>query len=1302
MIGSDIKVLQINLNRNQAATESALQLAVELKIDIIAVQEPWIFSKESTSPRSVQHPGFSQILPISQHRPRTLFYIAKDFKPIVNTAPRSPQDPDVLIVDITEGNSRIQLQNVYNEADQAGNGPDTLTRCIYQQMLYPSSVLIGDFNIHHPWWDPLAKPSQGADVFVDWIEQNELSLVNTPGTGTFFRPHMIRESVLDLTLATDSLASKIKDWQILPDLGSDHYGILFTMEGTQTEKVNDPSQSGRFNTKLANWDLFSSLLQSHCQGSILLNSMEFNNLDLDKIDQAELLEASESPLQELLDKIALELSNLITKAAQCSIPRIKTGARCKPWWSTELKELRKAMMRQQRLAKPTTPGQNWDPAAKQLYLQAKNTYFSEIKRAKQAHWNQFLEKEDSSSIYKALAYTKDRLVDKTPVIQNQTSFTGKCQALRTTLFPTPPETEKLSWENYESKEWDWPKLTKIELANACSAKVKGKTPGPDEITQDIITKAYNAIPEVFFKVYSYLLDSGYHPTCWKQAIGAILKKPKKPDYSEPKAYRVISLLNCLGKISERIFAQRLSFLAETTTLLHHSQIGSRLHKSAIDAALLLANEVEVNKRIKRITTALFLDIKGAFDHVAKNRLLAILQKLGLPISLISWISSFLSKRQLRLAFDGQTEEFSDINTGIPQGSPISPILFLIYIRDLFPGMASSIRVISYMDDIVLLISSTSLKKNIRILEREVKKLYALGAQHAIQFDLDKTELLHFTKSKKAKDFNLQLPNQVIVQPKELVRWLGIWYDSGLTFKQHVSTRVSQARSSFQRLARLANIEKGLSPFAFRQLYLACITNVADYGSPIWWKGQAQFKRPLQALQNLGLRKVLGVFKTAPIIPMEIEAALYPPDIRLDTSNRRYAFRILKLSPSHPINHESTVPGSQLDRLRNSIRSLADIDSLEPIQHFKYPPWKRETPYTVNISKLSKEEATMAHNAEIETKEARAQNQSQDHISIYTDASYIPALETTGIGVALAAYQHTAEGTRLIHQKTANIGPEQLVYNGELEGATLAVEYIASIARQNLKASIYADNQAALFRLKTPSDRPGQSCQIRATRATLQAKEKGTQVEFNWVPGHQDISGNEVADKLAKAATQSDPISNDISLAVLGSRIKSLTTSSWLEQLNKYDSIPNDNTLAYKHRFTLKIKSKIALPSNTRREWASAFFQLKIGHGYLKSYLKRLGHTENDRCRCGTKETAEHLLLGCKLFKEARAKLRMGFKVPLSLPLLLQTSTGIKATLEFIKETGVATRKWHLARKLEEEEEQERWENELEEWTQLRS
>jgi hypothetical protein len=138
-----------------------------------------------------------------------------------------------------------------------------------------------------------------------------------------------------------------------------------------------------------------------------------------------------------------------------------------------------------------------------------------------------------------------------------------------------------------------------------------------------------------------------------------------------------------------------------------------------------------------------------------------------------------------------------------------------------------------VDDITLSASSTSLQKNIRTLEKDAAKLVQLGAKMAIKFNIEKTELIHFTTSKEAIHATLKLPNGQTIHPAKKVKWLGIHLDSGLTFKEHIATRASQARSAFQRLSRLANIERGLTPFAIQQLYTACVISVADYGCQVY-------------------------------------------------------------------------------------------------------------------------------------------------------------------------------------------------------------------------------------------------------------------------------------------------------------------------------------------------------------------------------------------------------------------------------------------------------------------------------------
>ena len=138
-----------------------------------------------------------------------------------------------------------------------------------------------------------------------------------------------------------------------------------------------------------------------------------------------------------------------------------------------------------------------------------------------------------------------------------------------------------------------------------------------------------------------LLHAGHHPTCWKEATVVIIKKLGKPDYGNPKAYRPISLLNCLGKISEKIMASRLAHTAEKHHLLHHLQIGGRPKRSAVDAVMLLTSIVDQGKRDGKITSTLCIDVKGAFDNVFRQRLLQTLTQMRLYPAIIRWVIHFL-------------------------------------------------------------------------------------------------------------------------------------------------------------------------------------------------------------------------------------------------------------------------------------------------------------------------------------------------------------------------------------------------------------------------------------------------------------------------------------------------------------------------------------------------------------------------------------------------------------------------------------------------------------------------------------
>ena len=364
------------------------------------------------------------------------------------------------------------------------------------------------------------------------------------------------------------------------------------------------------------------------------------------------------------------------------------------------------------------------------------------------------------------------------------------------------------------------------------------------------------------------------------------------------------------------------------------------------------------------------------------------------------------------------------------------------------------------------------------------------------------------------------------------------------------------------MARLGNTHFGLSPTAMRQIYLACVVSIADYGSVVWWKGQEYAISLLQKLQNLAMRKILGVFKTAPILPMEVESCLQPPKIRLQANIRKFALRMSKLHFSHPVNYKMQkerdfilLKQTQLNRIKTCMENILDGGTTEIISPFVFPPWSQNLLYKVHISKKPKDKLAEMHNY------MKTKIDWEKTTFIYTDAS--SCKDGTGIGVGIVA---TDGFGQIKNQCITNIGENMMVYDGELEAITKAVEYASTRSKPGHQFEIYTDSQAALFRLAKPSDHPGQSCQLRAMRAAKIIANNMATVSLNWIPSHSDIEGNSKADRLAKEGTRITPATEDLSFAMARAQIQIKIKHEWLALLKHNDSKSRQKPLAYRKNF----------------------------------------------------------------------------------------------------------------------------------------
>jgi len=1302
-----LRFIQHNCHKNDVPLQTVLQQGLEKDIDIILLQEPYL-------PRingiyiCPSHAAYYPVLPQSDSnivvKPRVLSYIRK--RPGLEfVAPTSSQDPDFQVIRIIHPIEPFSIFNIYN-GHRDHNIPYTLDRLLRSYPILPQSptLVVGDFNLHHPWWNPQGNPAKAAEAerLVQWLSRTHTPLLDPEVVvnhgGTYKKPGLHYVSVIDLAFQGYFNHWVWTGWTYLPASGSDHEVITFSASSAAIPQAV-PELPAPFNYREADWDLFDQTFKSLAGHAV-------------------------QRLDGTPDGIALQLSETLRKAAEASIPRSNPSARSKPWWSQQLRALRKAMQAAYRAHRR-------DPAASLLLDQwkaARNSYFHSTRKAKIQHWEKFLQNATEREVFQAMRYTKPMTSSKIPTInytvdgeaRQATTFDEKCQAFLTSLFPTPlavaadhpqaPAPQKSTRSASKvSGAWKWPRLTNDEVAAAIATSSPRKAPGPDRIGFAIIQRAYKAHPDIFNKIYKTLFNIGYHPKCWKGAIGIILPKPGKGDYSVPKAYRVIALLCCLGKVLEKIVATRLGYLANgKISILNGSQMGGRTQRSAIDTALLLLHHVQQHQAATKrtsnaVSTTVFLDIKGAFDYVKKPQLLRIIDELGLPRTLRSWVDSFMSDRTIQLAFEGQAQLPTPLNTGVPQGSPVSPILFLLYVHHITGSKGLQL---SYMDDFSITASSKSAEKNCAELESVIRQLWELASQQEVIFDPSKTELIHFSTRRQAHTAGIRV-GDITILPKEVVRWLGVWFDSKLTFKPHVEKRVALATAAFYRLQRLGSTQKHMSFRALRQLYTACVAPIADYGVQLWWgsKRASGLLKTYCRLQAQVLPLVLGAFRGSPGRALELEASVPPPEVRFERACNAYALRIHQIPWRHPVKaavsslardelgnaesedeHQPSAnsilnylqPDTQLLQLVCRLKAISTTWDLETPEE-PQPPWAR-TPYvSIYMSRRPKEAAARDHISQLPAILA----------DIGTRVYYTDGSQGTVKGKiqGSAAYCRLASLTTVAAMDSWNLGSRVEVADAEVFAVAKVLEAVtASHGTEALPdlcttIVIFVDSQAAILRIRSPRGNRW----ARKIQTAAQALQGRAAVRIHWCPGHCGVHGNEVVDDLAKKALKKPPCSEAYtSFSHIRRLVKAQALDQWRTMWTTEASKPRPQGLG-KHYQTISQDSLrfsfkpvfLQLP----RKHQTAYIQLKTGIGYLRSYQFTIKKTPFNTCfgNCRSRQTTWHLVLECWTYNAQRALLRKALervRLPLTLRTLFGTLKGRKALQTYLLDTKICTSQWY--------------------------
>ena len=390
------------------------------------------------------------------------------------------------------------------------------------------------------------------------------------------------------------------------------------------------------------------------------------------------------------------------------------------------------------------------------------------------------------------------------------------------------------------------------------------------------------------------LETGYHPKAWCKAIAVALGKPNKPNYSNPRAYQLIMLLECLGKVLKKVIAWRLTFLVGKYNLVPDNQFGGRSNSSTADAILIFTNDVHCAWNHSKVTSVLTFDIKGYFDFVNHKRLLSELWRKGIPLEYVKWMASFLSTQEAAVCLDGIWGEMAIVENGILQGSPILPVLAAIYTAELLeiftsttptytipvPDKPTSTDMLMYVDDRKLYVSSLTLDTNIHLLHIAYicadKWLVAAG----LSSNFSKWELMHYSHQRNDNSpfmtFHNSNSKTRVVKPESTVQWLGVHFNQKLHFAQHVKLAAAQGENTASRLTMLANTVHGLSQKHLRHLYIACVVPKILYGCLLWSNGLANQLKPLEKVQRQALYLICAAFKTTQTEALKIEASIPNP------------------------------------------------------------------------------------------------------------------------------------------------------------------------------------------------------------------------------------------------------------------------------------------------------------------------------------------------------------------------------------------------------------------------------------------
>lgn len=1266
-----IKIWQQNVNKSQACQHDLISNArlVRGDFDLIALQEPAINQFGYT----ITSKDWFAIYPTNHaakpEETRSLLFIRTDIL-TDNWKQIEVNSGDITAIRIDSNWGVLLIFNVYNDCDHDRNVE--ILAAVSRQAVESvqglpdeqiHNIWLGDFNRHHPHWDapsdnrlftPIA--TERAEKLIRAVANAGLDLALPPRMPTHLHNVTKRWTRLDqVFLSEHSLDAVVTCEARLKDLRirTDHAPIVTELDLAVTRM---PTKSIA-NFREVDWEKFGAKLRSK----------------MTSLGEATPITSQQSLIDEC-DK----LTKAIQETIDAVVPTTELSPHAKRWWSKELTQLRRNANKLGREAskqksRPTHPIHG-------EYEEARKKYEREIEYSKKHHWRDWLEKATDPDIWTAHKYISAPSADgsktRIPILtktQDEVTTTAntneeKSEMLAATFFPTVSQDN--TTHNVEetqvkkAKKCKMDRITRDQIRKHLKRLKPYKAPGPDGIPNIVLSKSADIILDRLFFIYDYMIENGALYGPWKQFTTVVLRKPGKPKYNVPKAYRPIALLNTMVKLLTAVLAEMMMYYAEEYDLLPANHFGGRKRRTATDAIHLLVSDIKNAWRVGQVKAVLFLDIEGAFPNADNAQLLRNLSKRGIPRKMVTFISAMLTDRSTKLKFDDHTSDTITLNNGIGQGDPLSMALYQFYNADLLDIPKSKDEsAIAYVDDAILTATAKTFQEaHDKLVSMMVRPGGAIDwtRSHNSQFEYSKLALVDFAHpAKNVTRPPLILPN-VTVTPSESTKYLGVILDQGLNWKEQVAYAAGKGSKWTAQIRRIARPTWGLTPGAARRIYQGVAIPRILYGVDIWCtpsqrslrgkvtQGPTATIAKLATTQRAGALAITGGFRTSPTDSLDAHASLLPMHLKVGKAHHNAATRLATLPPKHPLhNHLKRAAKCQPKRHKSPLHHLAVSMSAPPEQIEEIPVVRINPAFgqTSGVTIIIPD--TKADSIRIEA-------HSEETVRVFTDGS-----SHNGKVGAAAILCRPGRPDRVLR---AYLGKDEhhTVYEAELVGILLGLHLIKTERNcRRVKCVIGADNQAAVQALHTELTSPGQhiaaECLITAKQILRERSSRFFGLMIRWIAGHSNIPGNEKADKEAKRAAEGNSSNKEDlprylrtplkkSISAIRQRHTSKLNEAWTKEWQTSDRYKrlraSDIVTPYSKKFL-----KLINDHSISRKVASIIYQLRVGHAPLNEYLHRFHKVDSPRCpACGAaRETVEHYMKRCPGYAHERWKLMRHFR-----------------------------------------------------------